>query len=760
MDIQNKMNPIEEDKMNTKEILDQLTLEEKAALCSGRDFWKTKAIKRLGIGSVMMCDGPHGLRKQEGEGDHLGINESIPTVCYPSASALASSFDRDVMKKLGQALGRECQAEHVGMLLGPGMNIKRSPLCGRNFEYFSEDPLVAGEMGAAYIEALQAEGVAACVKHFACNNQESMRMTGNSLVDERTLHEIYLPAFENAVKKGRTRSIMAAYNAVNGTFCSENKTLLKDILRDEWGFDGMVVTDWGAVKHRAAGVAAGLDLEMPGGPTATGEELVNAVKDGTLSEEELDRAAGCVLEFILTAAKNQRNETIDREACRRLSEEISAECAVLLKNDGALPLSGSSRVAFIGELAKTPRFQGGGSSHINVPHAVGALEAAESKDIIYARGYDVLSETGDPALVEEALEAARSAEAVVIFAGLPDAYETEGADREHIRIPGNQNELIKAVAAVNANTIVVLHGGSVMELPWLDKVSAVLLMHLGGEQVGKAAVELLYGIKNPSGHLAETWPARLEDNPSYLNFPGEEGVVTYAEGIYVGYRYYDKKKMAVTFPFGHGLSYTDFVYENLKIDKESLTDQESLNVSVDVRNTGKYAGKAVVQLYVADKESTVRRPVRELRDFTKVTLEPGEVKTVSFTLDKRAFAYYEPKCSDWYVESGEFEIGIGDSSRNILVSGTVHVEGTMLLSFTVTEMTTIGQLLKHPKGSVIMRQMMGSSVMASSTQSNALGEGHEDSMKKMMLGIPIGSLVSFGRMNAEQLKGLIDSLNQ
>ena len=746
--------------MNTKEILDQLTLEEKAAICSGRDFWKTKAIERLGIGSVMMCDGPHGLRKQEGEGDHLGINESIPTVCYPSASALASSFDRDVMKKLGKALGRECQAEHVGMLLGPGMNIKRSPLCGRNFEYFSEDPLVAGEMGAAYIQALQSEGIAACVKHFACNNQESMRMTGNSQVDERTLHEIYLPAFENAVKKGRTRGIMAAYNAVNGTFCSENKKLLTDILRDEWGFDGMVVTDWGAVKNRAAGVAAGLDLEMPGGPTATGEELVKAVKEGTLSEESLDRAAECVLKFVLTATQNQRNETIDRVACRNLSEEISAECAVLLKNDGALPLSGSGRVAFIGELAKTPRFQGGGSSHINVPHAVGALEAAEGKDISYARGYDVLSETSDPALVEEALQAARSAEAVVIFAGLPDAYETEGADREHIQIPENQNELIKTVAAVNANTIVVLHGGSVMELPWLDKVSAVLLMHLGGEQVGKAAVELLYGIKNPSGHLAETWPARLEDNPSYLNFPGEEGVVTYAEGIYVGYRYYDKKKMDVTFPFGHGLSYTSFSYENLKIDKESLTDQESLNVSVDVRNTGKYAGKTVVQLYVADRESTVRRPVRELRDFTKVALEPGEVKTVSFTLDKRAFAYYEPKCSDWYVESGEFEIEIGDSSRNILVSGTVHVEGTTLLSFTVTETTTIGQLLKHPKGSVIMRQMMSSSVMASSNASNALGEGGGDSMKKMMLEIPIGSLVSYGRMNSKQLKDLIDSLNQ
>lgn len=744
--------------MTVYEIVSQLTLEEKAALCSGRDFWKTKAIRRLGIESVMMCDGPHGLRKQEGEGDHLGINESIETVCYPSASALASSFDREVMEKLGSALGQECQAEHVAMLLGPGMNIKRSPLCGRNFEYFSEDPCLAGEMGAAYIRSLQDKGVAACVKHFACNSQETKRMTGNSVVDERTLHEIYLPAFEAAVKKGQTRGVMCAYNAVNGSFCAENKTLLTDILRGEWGFDGFVVTDWGAVKGRAKGVAAGLDLEMPGSPNATGEELVKAVRDGQLSEEALNKAAGNVLKFILDAMNQQKQgETVDRQACRMLSRELAGECAVLLKNDGVLPLRYTQKVAFLGEFALTPRYQGAGSSHINVPHAVGAVEAAVGKNVVYARGYNVHSESGDAALLKEAVQAAQEADVAVIFAGLPDSFETEGADREHMRIPENQSELIRAVAAINSNTVVVLHGGSVKELPWLDTVKAVLLMHLGGEQSGAAAVDLLYGRKNPSGHLAESWPLRLQDNPSYLNFPGEDGVVTYAEGIFVGYRYYDKKEMPVAFPFGFGLSYTDFTYSNLRLDKEKMTDQEKLTVTVDVTNTGDRFGKEPVQLYVRDPESTVRRPIRELRDFDKIALESGETKSVSFTLDKRAFAYYEPKVHDFFVESGEFWIEIGRNSRQIVLSAPVQVEGTAQLSFTVTETTTIGQLMKHPKGMPLIQKMMGG--VKTTANVSSMGEGADRMMQNMMLEMPLGALVSYGRMSQEQLNGLIVMLN-
>ena len=744
---------------DVEQILSQMTLEEKAAFCSGRDFWKTKEIKRLGIPSVMMCDGPHGLRKQEGEGDHLGIHESIKTVCYPTASALASSFDREVMKKLGTALGKECQAEHIAMLLGPGMNIKRSPLCGRNFEYFSEDPTLAGEMGAAYIQSLQAEGAAACVKHFACNNQETKRMTGDSRVDERTLHEIYLPAFEAAVKKGKTRGLMTAYNAVNGSYCSENRELLTDILRTKWGYQGLVVTDWGAVKGRAKGVAAGLDLEMPGGPHANGEELVQAVKSGELPEEALDRAVRNILTFVAESVNREKERAvIDRAACRALSREICAECAVLLKNNGALPLKENQKIAFIGEFAETPRYQGSGSSHINVVHPVGAVEAATDRNVSYARGYDSRKEGSDRALLEEAVALAASAETAVVFAGLPDAYETEGADREHIALPQNQNELISAVASVNPHTVVVLHGGSVMALPWLKEVDSVLLMHLGGEQVGAAAVELLYGQKNPSGHLAETWPLRLEDTPSYLNFPGEEGVVTYAEGIFVGYRYYDKKKMPVAFPFGYGLSYTDFSYSNLRTDKKALTDRDTLTVHVDVCNTGTRFGKASVQLYVRDAESTVRRPVRELRDFCKVALSPGETRTVSFTLDKRAFAYYEPKVQDFFVESGEFVIEIGENCRDIRLSETVTVKGTTILSFPVTENTTIGQLMKHPKGKVFIANMMGST-LAHSDQSSSMGEGSEKSTKRMMMEMPIGALVSYGRMTREQLLGLIDRLN-
>ena len=746
--------------MNAKEILNAMTLEEKAAFCSGRDFWHTKAIERLGVPSVMMCDGPHGLRKQEGEGDHLGINKSIETVCYPTAAALASSFDRDVMRQLGEALGQECQAENVAMLLGPGLNIKRNPLCGRNFEYFSEDPYLAGEMGSSYVKALQSKGVAACAKHFACNNQETRRMSGSSQVDERTLHEIYLPAFEAVVKNGKTRSLMCAYNAVNGEFCAENKMLLTDTLREKWGFDGFVVTDWGAVKGRAEGIASGLDLEMPGGPNATGEKLIEAVKAGTLSETDLDKAVLNILHFVETAlAERDENAVIDRDACRELAGKLAGECAVLLKNEDILPLQKGRKAVFIGEFAANPRYQGAGSSHINVPHPVSALEAAGDA-VTYARGYDAHSSKTDEALLAEALNAAKDAEAAVIFAGLPDAFESEGADRDHMRLPDNQNELIAAVSAVNPHTVVVLHGGSPVELPWLDKVPAVLLMYLGGEQVGAAAADLLWGKVNPSGHLAETWPIRLEDNPSYLNFPGEDGVVTYAEGIFVGYRYYDKKKMPVNFPFGHGLSYTDFSFSNLTADKEKLTDRETVTVSVDVTNEGTSAGKAVVQLYVRDVKSTVRRPVRELKDFAKAALEPGETRTVTFTLDKRAFAYYEPKVHDFFVESGEFAVEIGLSCRDIRLAKSVHVEGTTEISFTIDANTTIGQLMKHPKGAAFIRQMMGKSNGPSdSEQAEAMGEGSEKIMQQMMFEMPLGSLVSYGRMTSGQLRGLIASLN-
>lgn len=751
--------------MDIENIISQLTLEEKASLCSGRDFWHTKAVERLGIPSLMMCDGPHGLRKQVGEGDHLGINVSIETNCYPTASALANSFDREVLEALGTALGRECQAEDVAMLLGPGLNMKRSPLCGRNFEYFSEDPYLAGELGAAYIRALQAQGVAACVKHFAANNQETRRMSGSSQMDERTLHEIYLPAFEAAVKQGKTRSVMCAYNAINDVFCSENKLLLNDILREKWGYDGFVVTDWGAVKDRVKGVQAGLDLEMPGGGGTQDAQIVEAVKNGTLAEEDLDQVVRNMLKFVSDyLEKRDPNAKVDREANSVLSGELAAQCAVLLKNEsGILPLK-EKDVAFIGEFAAKPRFQGAGSSHINVPHAVSALEAAQGKDVLYAQGYDVHQEDNADALLTEAVELAKKVSVAVIFAGLPDSFESEGGDRDALGIPENQDRLIEAVAAVNPNTVVVLHGGSAMELPWLDKVKAILYMALGGERVGEATVKLLYGEVNPSGKLSETWPKKLSDNPSYLNFPGEHGKPVYAEGIYIGYRYYDKKEMDVLFPFGYGLSYTQFAYSGLKLEKTELSDTDTLTVTCKVKNVGSVPGAEAVQLYVRDEESTVRRPIRELKGFEKVFLNPGEEKEVSFTLNKRSFAYYEVKLHDWFVESGRFILEIGASSRDIRLSVPVTVNGTTEIPVHVTRLTTIGELTQFPRGRAFVEKMIAArkshSEEATKDNEKNMGEGSDKVVKSMMTEMPLGSLVTYGVMTFQQLDGLIASLNQ
>ncbi len=751
--------------MDIEQILKELTLEEKASLCSGRDFWKTKAIERLGIPSVMMCDGPHGLRKQEGEGDHLGINKSIETVCYPSASALAASFDRELLGKLGTALGRECRAEKVSMLLGPGINMKRSPLCGRNFEYFSEDPYLAGELAAAYIQALQGQGVAACVKHFAANNQETRRMSGSSSLSERALHEIYLPAFEAAVKEGGTRSIMCAYNGINGTFCSENKMLLTDVLREKWGYGGFVVTDWGAVKDRVKGLEAGLDLEMPGGPGTQDAQIAAAVKEGRVSEELLDQAVRNVLKFILDSADGLDGEiSIDRKEFEDISAEIAANCAVLLKNDNILPLNPVDTVAFIGEFAAAPRYQGAGSSHINVPHPISALEAAGDR-VIYARGYDVRTTAADAALTEEALAAARNAKIAVIFAGLPDSFESEGDDRQTLALPENQNALIEAVCAVNPNTVVVYHGGACAQLPWLDKVKGLLCMYLGGSSVGKATVKLLYGEVDPSGRLAETWPLRLEDNPSYLNFPGEDGVVTYFEDIFIGYRYYDKKKMEVLFPFGYGLSYTQFRYRDLTLDKTEMADSDTLTVTCRVKNTGSRPGREVVQLYVRDEESTVRRPLRELRAFTKVELAPGEEKVVSFQLNKRAFAYYEPKIHDWFVESGKFFIEIGASSRDIRLTAPVDIRSTGSVPKTFTRHSTVGDILTTELGRSMVGRMMAARNASrggedvAQAHRDAMGEGSDRMREKMMFEMPLNNLVTYGVMSFEQLDGLLAQLN-
>ena len=748
-----------------KRILNKLSLEEKIALCSGKDFWHTEAVNCEELPEVMMCDGPHGLRKQEEKSDHLGINESIKTVCYPSASALAASFDLNVLSELGDALGQECQAENIGMLLGPGLNMKRSPLCGRNFEYFSEDPYLAGKLACAYIKGLQKRGVAACVKHFAANNQETQRMNSSSNVDERTLREIYLPAFEMAVKEGKTRSVMCAYNAINGIFCSENKKLLNDILREEWGFEGFVVTDWGAKKGAAAGVKAGLNLVMPGGHGTHEQMLKESLKNHELTEEQLNTAVADILQFILDAYRNKLpNAEIDREKCSELSGELAAQCAVLLKNEDILPLKKDTKIAVIGDFAKNPQYQGSGSSHINASKTICAIETLKEKEacFLFAKGFDADTVNPDKELIQEAVKIAEASEAAVIFAGLPDAFESEGFDREHLDLPENQNALIEAICKVQKNVIVVLHGGSPMLLPWEDQVKGILCMYLGGQEVGRAAVELLYGEKNPSGKLAETWPLRLEDTPSYLNFPGVDGIVNYREDIFIGYRYYDKKKMNVQYPFGHGLSYTSFSYSDLKTDKITITDKETLHVSCKIKNTGTCAGKEIVQLYVKDVESSVERPVRELKGFAKIYLNPGEEKEVEFTLDKRSFSYYETLISDWFVESGEFVIEIGASSRDIRLSQSIQVEGTGELPYHYTENSLLCSLQRTNKGQKMLKRIlsaMTSNTQQDFTQMESLGDGADKMKWKILMEMPLGTIAGLGIMSDSELEILLNNLN-
>lgn len=771
------------ERFDIEAVIRQMTLEEKAQMCSGRDFWKTQDLERLGIPAVMMCDGPNGLRKQTGQGDHLGIHESIETVCYPTASAMASSFDKDLMRDLGEGLGEECQAEHVGMLLGPGVNMKRSPLCGRNFEYFSEDPYLAGKMAAAYIKGLQSKGVAACVKHFAANNQETRRMSGSSQVDERTLHEIYLPAFEAAVKEGRTRGIMCAYNAIGGTFCAENKELLTDILRTDWGYDGFVVTDWGAVKDRVKGLKAGLDLEMPGSTQGKTAAITAAVEQGALEESVLDEAVRNILKFVKDAAENQREgASVDREELHRRSARYAGECAVLLKNDSdLLPLQKEQKVVFIGAFAENPRYQGAGSSHIHVAHPVSAMECVDGMQVTYARGYDPEDESADQTkereetLRREAVQAAINADVAVIFAGLPDAYESEGFDRDHMRMPENQNRLIAEIAAVQRNMVVVLHGGASIMLPWREDVAAILAMHLGGDGVGRATVDLLYGRVNPSGRLAETWPLKIEDSPSYLNFPGEEGIVEYQEGIFIGYRYYDKKAMKVQYPFGHGLSYTNFVYSDLKTDREVMSDTDTLRVTVRVKNTGERFGKEVVQLYTGVENSKVRRPVRELKGFEKIALAPGEEKEVEFVLDGRSFAYYEPKIHGWFTESGSVTVEAGASSRDIRLAAKIRIDSAMELPLTVTRYTTIGDLMNSSRGRAFVTEFMAKMGMGGAAPDteqareqaaknketdDAMGAGAERMRMQMMFEMPLNAMVSYGIMSDEELEGLIARMTE
>jgi beta-glucosidase len=654
-------------------LVSQMTLEEKASLCSGKNVWYLKSIPRLGLPGIMLTDGPHGLRKQLNSEDNIGLSASIPAVCFPTASALACSFDRELLEEVGSAIGEECRQENVAVLLGPGMNIKRSPLCGRNFEYFSEDPYLSGHLAVAFIQGVQSQDVGTSLKHFAANNQEKRRLTIDAVIDERTLREIYLAGFEIAVKNSHPWTVMCAYNRVNGEYASQNKRLLTQILHDEWGFSNLVVSDWGATFERVNALAAGMDLEMPyTGPT-NDARICQAVHENQLPEAILDQAAQRITELILKSQSRQ-SFVYDAEKHHALARTAAAESAVLLKNEhGLLPASPSLSAAVIGTFALNPRYQGTGSSKLTPIHIDNALDEfkLQGARITYAAGYKEDSDEIDENLVAEACQLAQGKDIVYIFAGMPDAYEAEGFDREDMHMPASHVALIEAVCAVNSRVVVVLHGGAPMEMIWADKVQAILLMYLGGESVGSATVDLLLGKTNPCGKLAESWPLRDSDVPAFPFFPGYPLSVEYREGLFVGYRFYDTANKPVHFPFGYGLSYTQFEYRDLKISQDQMLESDRLTIRCKVRNSGKRAGKEIVQLYIHADTPAIFRPEHELKGFIKIALQPGEEKEIAFELSARDLAFYNTEISDWTTLPGKYEIRIGASSRHIRLRGSL-----------------------------------------------------------------------------------------
>ena len=658
---------------NTELLLKELTLEEKCALLSGAETFKTRGMPQHGIPQIWLSDGPHGLRKQAGESDHLGLNPSVPATCFPTASAVANSWDTALGEEIGAALGEEAAAQEVSVLLGPGLNMKRNPLCGRSFEYFSEDPYLAGKLAAGYIRGIQSKGVAACPKHFAVNSQETRRMASDSLVDERTLREIYLTGFEIAVKEGHPRSIMSSYNLVNGTYANENKHLLMEILRDEWGFDGAVITDWGGSNDHALGVKNGSTLEMPAPGGDSVRELLAAVESGKISESDIDARLSELLPLVFDtkAALDAAPRAFDAAAHHALARRAAAESLVLLKNEGALlPLAAGTKVAVIGDFAKNPRYQGAGSSMVNstqVDVLLDKLIDSELNVIGYQQGFDRHGKP-DAALQKSACELAAQANAVILCMGLDEIAESEGLDRSNLRLAQNQVDLLQAVKAVNPKIVVVLYSGSVVETPWLDNCQALLYAALGGQAGAGAVADALIGKVNPCGKLAETWPLTYADVPSAADFATRRKTVAYREGLYIGYRYFTTAEKAVRFPFGYGMSYTTFAYSDMAADEQG--------VSLTVTNTGSVAGTEIVQLYVAKKNSELFRPARELKGFARVTLAPGEKQRITLTLDDKAFRFWNVKANRWEVEGGEYELLVGASVEDIRLCEKITVHGT------------------------------------------------------------------------------------
>jgi beta-glucosidase len=689
--------------------ISELTLEEKASLCLGSDFWHTAPVERLGIPRIMVSDGPHGLRAQLEEADHVGIGGSAPATCFPTASALGSSWNPELFRTVGEALGREAKKLGVSVVLGPGINMKRSPLCGRNFEYVSEDPWLAAELATAMVQGTQGQGTGTSLKHYAANNQEDDRLRVSAEVDERTLREIYLPAFERVVKLSQPWTVMCAYNKVNGIYCSEHHWLLTEVLRAEWGFEGLVVSDWGAVHDRVAALKGGLDLEMPPNLGVSDAAIVAAVRDGSLDESVLDETVSRVLHLVdRSQPALSEGASFDPDDHHALARRAAHESAVLLKNDGnVLPLEPErgSTVAVIGEFARTPRFQGAGSSQVNPTRVDVALEELQSAfagraEVRFAAGFGIGTTDNDEQLLQEAVELASGADHALVFLGLPGEDESEGFDRTHIDLPASQLVLLHALAEVHDRLIVILaNGGVVRVATWEDRVAAILECWLSGQAAGGAAVDLLLGVANPSGKLAETIPVRLRDNSSYLNFPGEEGVVQYGEGIFIGYRAYDTLIQHVSYPFGFGLSYTSFRIDNVDVSiAGSVADGDlAVTVTASVTNTGRRAGAEVVQVFVGDVEASVARPLRELKGFVKVHLEPGETQRVSCQLDERAFAFWSRRFQQWVVESGEFMIAVGSSSRDLVATETITLDAPRL-SLPLGPDSTLHEWLEDERG--------------------------------------------------------------
>lgn len=735
-----------------------LSLEEKASLTSGADFWSTKAVPGAGVPSMLLTDGPHGVRRQAGGNDHVGLNESVPATCFPPAVGLGSTWDPELLERVGQALGQEARAGGVSVLLGPGINIKRSPLGGRNFEYLSEDPILTGELGAALVEGIQSRGVGASLKHFAVNNQEGDRVRVSADVDPRPLREVYLRGFQKIVTAAQPWTVMCSYNRINGVYASEDRWLLTDVLRGEWGYTGLVVSDWGAVNDRVKGLAAGLDLEMPSSGGATDAQIVEAVKAGTLDKAALDTAAGRVLELIdRTAAVREEEPSYDVDAHHALALEAARCSIVLLKNeDGFLPLdpAAGTRIAVIGEYARTPRYQGGGSSLVNptrLENALDTIREIANGEVAFAPGYVTGDDEPNQALISEAAGAAHAADTIILFIG--SELESEGYDRTGIALPAAHRALLEAVVEANPNTAVVLsNGGVVQTAGWDDRVPAILEGWLLGQAGGPATAEVLFGQVNPSGRLAETIPVRLQDTPAYLDFPGEFSRVRYGEGLFVGYRYYDARDIEVSYPFGHGLSYTAFAYTNLTVKEH----EGGIHLTADVTNTGERAGREVVQAYTSLPGSAFIRPRRELKGFASVHLAPGETKRVEIHIAREDLAIWHPALEKWVLEGGEYTIEVGASSRDIRQNDVVTVDGDDL-TVLLTTSSTLEEWLSHPTGGPALARVLEDAAR----QGNQLAAMLTDPEGRSLIGsFPLTRLAAFpgSPLTPVQVEGLSDSV--